>query len=68
MAFDFEKSLQELQQLINTMEQGNLPLEESLKNFERGVQLIRECQTTLKNAEQKVQVYLEKENKLEDMS
>jgi exodeoxyribonuclease VII small subunit len=55
----FEDSLAELEQLVERMEQGNLPLEESLKLFERGVQLTRACQKALKEAEQKVQILLE---------
>ena len=58
-AFHFEESLAELEQLVERMEQGNLPLEESLKLFERGVQLTRACQKALKDAEQKVQILLE---------
>jgi exodeoxyribonuclease VII small subunit len=55
----FEESLAELEQLVERMEQGNLALEESLKLFERGVQLTRTCQKALKEAEQKVHVLLE---------
>ncbi|QFY41551.1 exodeoxyribonuclease VII small subunit [Candidatus Methylospira mobilis] len=55
----FEDSLHELEQLVERMEQGQLSLEESLKLFERGVQLSRFCQKALKEAEQKVQVLLE---------
>lgn len=55
----FEESLAELEQLVERMEQGNLPLEESLKLFERGVQLTRTCQGALRDAEQKVRVLLE---------
>jgi exodeoxyribonuclease VII small subunit len=55
----FEESLAELEQLVERMEQGNLPLEESLKLFERGVQLSRACQTALQEAEQKVMLLLE---------
>ncbi len=58
-AVRFEDSLAELEQLVERMEQGNLPLEESLKLFERGVQLTRSCQKALKEAEQKVQILLE---------
>jgi exodeoxyribonuclease VII small subunit len=58
-AVRFEDSLSELEQLVERMEQGNLPLEESLKLFERGVQLTRTCQKALKEAEQKVQILLE---------
>lgn len=59
--FDFEKSLDKLNGLVEKMERGNLTLEESLKNFEQGIALIRECQTALKTAEQKVKI-LTKEN------
>ena len=55
----FEESLTELEQLVDRMEQGNLPLEESLKLFERGVALTRGCQKALKDAEQKIHVLLE---------
>jgi exodeoxyribonuclease VII small subunit len=55
---DFEQSLSELGHLIEKMEQGNLSLEESLQQFERGITLIRECQKTLAEAEQKVQILM----------
>jgi exodeoxyribonuclease VII small subunit len=60
----FEDSLAELEQLVNRLEQGDITLEESLKSFERGVQLTRTCQTALQNAEQKVQILLEKNGNL----
>ena len=53
---DFEKALAELEALVARMEQGDQPLEQSLKDFERGVALARQCQAALKEAEQKVQV------------
>ena len=55
-ALRFEESLVELEGLVERMELGTLPLEEALKLFERGVQLTRSCQKSLKEAEQKVQV------------
>lgn len=55
---DFEAQLKELEALVEKMEQGDLPLEESLKAFERGVQLARACQKTLGEAEQKVKILL----------
>ena len=55
----FEASLKELEQLVEQMERGDMPLEESLKSFERGVSLTRTCQQALKEAEQKVQILLE---------
>jgi exodeoxyribonuclease VII small subunit len=56
----FEKSLKELEALVTKMEQGNLSLEESLQHFERGIQLTRTCQQALKEAEQKVEILLNK--------
>jgi exodeoxyribonuclease VII small subunit len=56
---NFEQSLTELEQLVERMELGNLPLEESLKLFERGIQLTRSCQMALKEAEQKVRILME---------
>lgn len=56
--FDFEEALEELEELVTSMEDGELSLEESLQAFEKGIKLTRECQTALKNAEQKVQVLL----------
>lgn len=54
--FDFEKSLQELEKLVEAMERGDLTLEESLKRFEQGIALTRACQQALAKAEQKVQI------------
>jgi exodeoxyribonuclease VII small subunit len=55
---DFERSLAELEAIVDKLEQGDLSLDESLKHFERGVQLTRACQTALKDAEQKVEILL----------
>lgn len=51
---DFETSLQALEDIVSKMEQGTLSLEQSLEAFEQGVQLTRTCQSTLKEAEQRV--------------
>lgn len=55
---DFEASLSQLEQLVDQMEDGDLSLEESLKAFEAGVKLTRECQRALRDAEQKVEVLM----------
>lgn len=57
---NFEQSLNELEAIVDKMEQGDLTLEESLAQFEKGVKLSRQCQATLREAEQKVQILLEK--------
>ena len=56
----FEESLAELEQLVNRLERGETTLEESLAAFERGVNLTRTCQKALQDAEQKVQILIEK--------
>ena len=56
----FEQSLKELESLVEKMEQGDLSLEDSLSHFERGVQLSRACQKALKEAEQKVEILMQK--------
>tara|TARA_A100001011_G_C14256951_1_gene820475 strand:+ start:89 stop:328 length:240 start_codon:yes stop_codon:yes gene_type:complete len=65
--FNFEKALENLEKLVSSMENGELSLEDSLKAFERGIKLTRECQTALKDAEQKVQVLINEEGDTEDM-
>jgi exodeoxyribonuclease VII small subunit len=55
---DFEQSLSELEALVTKLEQGDVPLEDALKSFERGVALTRQCQTALRTAQQKVEVLL----------
>lgn len=52
--FNFEKALGELETLVDSMEKGQLSLEDSLKNFERGMVLAKSCQEALTAAEQKV--------------
>ena len=58
---DFEKSLSELEALVQKLEQGDVPLEDALKTFERGVALTRQCQTALRTAQQKVEILLSKD-------
>ena len=55
---DFESALAELENLVNQLEEGDLSLEQSLKSFERGVQLVRAGQQRLSQAEQQVQILL----------
>lgn len=62
---DFETSLKELEQLVERMEAGELGLDESLQAFERGIQLSRSCQKALEEAEQKVQMLIEKNGREE---
>ncbi len=57
---DFESARDELQAIVEQLEQGDISLEESLKAFERGVALFRNCQKLLAEAEQKVSILSEK--------
>ena len=59
-SYPFEESLNKLESLVAKMETGELSLEDSLKTFEEGIQLTRECQEALKQAEQKVNLLMEK--------
>jgi len=56
---DFEKSLDELEQLVVRMEQGELSLDDSLKSFERGIALYRSCQGALDQARLRVNQLLD---------
>ena len=56
---DFEKSLDELEQLVARMEHGDLTLDDSLASFERGVALYRNCQSALEQAELRVRLLLD---------
>ena len=58
--FNFENSLSELEELVERLEMGDQTLESSLKDFERGVELTRNCQTALQDAEQRVEQLIEK--------
>jgi len=62
---DFESALKELETLVSRMESGELSLDESLKAFERGVELTRKCQSSLEAAELRV-LTLTKDKELED--
>lgn len=62
--FNLEESLRELEALVERLEQGELPLEESLRQFERGIALTRACQAALEDAEQKVRILMEKNGRI----
>lgn len=56
---DFEKKLTRLEEIVQKMEKGDLALEQSLKLFEEGIGLTRECQTQLTEAENKIRLLVE---------
>jgi exodeoxyribonuclease VII small subunit len=55
---NLEKSLADLEELVDELESGDLPLEKAMQKFEEGIKLTRACQTALKDAEQKVEILL----------
>ncbi|VAW58015.1 Exodeoxyribonuclease VII small subunit [hydrothermal vent metagenome] len=61
---NFEKAMSQLEELVEDMEQGDLPLEEALKHFEKGIALAANCQQALTKAEQKVTQLIEKNARL----
>ena len=68
-AFDLEKALNDLETLVEELESGDLPLEKAMEKFEDGIKLTRNCQSALKEAEQKVEILLKSaggEEALED--
>ena len=65
-AFDFERALTDLEALVERLEQGDLPLEASLTEFQRGVDLSRRCQAALAAAEQRVEKLLQRSDGSEE--
>ncbi len=53
-----EQTLEELELLVERLEAGEMPLDQALREFERGVKLTRQCQSVLKDAEQKIEILL----------
>ena len=62
MEKSFESSLNELEAIVRQLEDGDLPLEESLKLFENGVKLSRECRERLAHAERRIEMLLKDSN------
>lgn len=61
---DFEQQLENLETLVESLESGDLSLEDSLKSFETGIKVARECQQALKAAEQKVELLMRQGDEL----
>ena len=64
MEMNFEDKLAELELIVENLEKGQLPLDESLELFEHAIILSRECNNILKNAKQKVEKLIEEDNDL----
>ena len=52
---NFEQAIKELTGIVNKIEQGEVPLQESLEQYERGMSLIQHCRTILKKAEERIE-------------
>lgn len=62
----FESQLEALEEIVNHLEKGDLPLNDSLTQFEKGIKLTKDCQQMLNQAEQKVLLLSEADDQLED--
>ena len=63
----FDEILEELESIVESMDDGNLKLEETIESYEKGIKLIKQAQASLKNFEKKVQI-LNSKNELEDFN
>jgi exodeoxyribonuclease VII small subunit len=54
---NFEARMLELERIVSTLEEGNIPLADALDAYQKGTLLVRECQAALTSAEQKIQGY-----------
>ena len=66
--FNFNNGLLKLEEIINKMESGELSLEDSLKYFEEGVKIHRQCHTAISDAEQRISILSESDNYTEEES
>lgn len=62
MEKSFETSLSELEKIVGKLEGGDLPLEQSLELFEKGIKLSRECRERLANAERRIEILMKDSN------
>ena len=63
-AVNFEKAIKDLEKIVEDLESGELNLEQSLKTFEKGIKLTRQCQGELEKAELKVKKLVEENGEL----
>jgi exodeoxyribonuclease VII small subunit len=66
-SIDLEKSLENLEAIVEELESGDLPLEKAMQKFEEGVKLTRSCQSALRDAEQKVEILLKSAGREESL-
>jgi exodeoxyribonuclease VII small subunit len=58
MAISFEESVKRLNEIVETLERGDIPLEESIRYFEEGMELVKRCKSLLAAAEEKVEMLM----------
>ena len=63
---NFEESMMALETIVNELENGNLNLDESVKKFEEGMKIAKQCNTILEDAEKKITILLEKDGELKE--
>lgn len=63
---NFEESMKKLETIVTELEKGNLNLDESVKRFEEGMKIAKQCNTILEDAEKKITILLEKNGELKE--
>ncbi|MCI8655083.1 MAG: exodeoxyribonuclease VII small subunit [Clostridia bacterium] len=63
---DFEKSMEELENIVTKLEKGDLNLDESVEEFEKGMKISKECNKILENAEKRITILLQKDGNIEE--
>lgn len=63
---NFEENLEQLEKVVQELESGKLNLEDSIKKFEEGMELSKKCNEILENAEKRITVLTNKEDKIEE--
>ena len=63
---NFEQSMQDLEKIVTELEKGDLNLDESVKKFEEGMKISKQCNNMLEKAEKKITILLEKDGELEE--
>lgn len=63
---NFEQSMQDLEKIVTELEKGDLNLDESVKKFEEGMKIAKQCNNMLEKAEKKITILLEKDGELEE--
>lgn len=66
MKDNFEESMKNLENIVTELENGNLNLDESVKKFEEGMKIAKQCNAILENAEKKITILLEKDGEIKE--